>query len=136
MWCLWGVGTQMLERLGRVRAHRALGPGREGTQCLPLRVWPSLMPWNGETRRSSAEESGHWGLPAAALTFLVTVLFLFLLLQTGVLLLLLLEQPLLQLPLLVGLEQQVGERAGGRARGARLGWLVVGWGAGTELLLS
>lgn len=80
---------------------------------------------------------GGWGVWTLllGLTFLVTVLLLFLLLQAGLLLLLLLEQPLLQLPLLVGLEQQVGEWAGRCAGGARFGWLV-GWAAGAELLLG
>ena len=77
----------------------------------------------------------RWGPLASGLTFLIFIFLLVLLLQAGLLLLLLLEQPLLQLPLLVGLEQQVRERAGGRARGARLGW-PVGRGAGAELLLG
>lgn len=72
--------------------------------------------------------------PVLALTFLIAVLLLLLLLQAGLLLLLLSEQPLLQLPLLAGLEQQVRERAGG-AGGAGLRQ-PVGWGAGTELLLG
>jgi hypothetical protein len=38
------------------------------------------------------------------LTFLITVVFLFLFFQAGLLFLLLLEQPLLQLSLLIGLE--------------------------------
>lgn len=78
-------------------------------------------------------DTGAPWLPA--LTFLILILLLVVLLQAGLLLLLLLEQPLLQLPLLVGLEQQVGERAGGRAGGARRG-RPVGWGAGAELLLG
>lgn len=67
-----------------------------------------------------------------ALTFLITVLFL---LKAGLLLLLLPEQLLLQLPFLVGLKQQVGEWIDRRAGGARPGGLW-GWCAGTELFLG
>lgn len=67
-----------------------------------------------------------------ALTFLITVLFL---LKAGLLLLLLLEQLLLQLPFLVGLKQQVGEWIGRRARRAGPGGLR-GCCAGIELFLG
>lgn len=93
------------------------------------------VPWTEETRRPRT--GVDTGTPLLlVLTFLVTVLlFLFLLLQAGLLFLLLLEQPLLQFLFLVGLQQQVGEWASECAGGTGLRWLV-GWGAGTELLLG
>lgn len=69
------------------------------------------------------------------LTFLITVLLFFLFLQASLFLLLLLEQPLLQLPLLIGLKQQIGEWAGGFAGGARSRGLR-DWCTGAELLLG
>ena len=113
---------------------RARALGQAGAGCdVCSRRW--AQPSAAELRHASlglgCANTGASPLPA--LTFLVAVLLLFLLLQAGLLLLLLLEQPLLQLPLLVGLEQQVGERAGGSAGGAGLGRLV-GRGAGAELL--
>lgn len=123
-----------MERLGRARAHRALGSGRTGTQCLLLQVGRNPVPWTEETPGLWSPDTGAPLL--LVLTFRVTVLFLFFfLLQAGLLLLLLLEQPLLQFLFLVRLQQQVGEWARGCAGGARLGWLV-GWGAGIELLLG
>lgn len=71
------------------------------------------------------------GVLLLALTFLVTVLFL---LQAGLFLFLLPEQLLLQLPFLVGLEEQVGEWVGRRAGGAGPGGLGSRC-AGTELFL-
>ena len=112
---------------GRAGGLRAAGEDVPSVPAGAAAKEPRHTGWGWVCRR--------WGPLAAGLTFLIFILLLVLLLQAGLLLLLLLEQTLLQLPLLVGLEQQVGERAGGCARGARLGW-PVGRGAGAELLLG
>lgn len=73
------------------RAQRALGSGGGGTRCLLLQMWPSLGHGMGRCAGPGLWSSDTGASLPLALTFLVTVLHLFLLLLAGLLLLLLLE---------------------------------------------
>lgn len=122
----WGHALQLHN------AHTVLWPPQGGGSTGHSRSWDRDVGELGRALRARPV-TGCWVPLLLALTFLITVL-LFFLLQAGLLFFLLLEQSLLQLPLLVGLEQQIGERAGRSAGGAGLGGLD--WGTGAEFFLA